>query len=61
MDIKNLTLEQKKLLLAILENQLGLKAEPEKLDPFVIESRKCNEIAKLKKAGQSVIYTEYQM
>ena len=60
MDIKNLTLSQKKLLLAILENQLGLKAEPEKLDPFVIESRKCNEIAKLKKAGKSIIYTELQ-
>ena len=60
MQIENLTLEQKKLLLAILENQLGLKAEPEKLDPFVIESRKCNEIAKLKKAGKSIIYTELQ-
>ena len=59
-NIKNLSLEQKKLLLAILENQLGIKAEPEKLDPFLVESRKCNEIAKMKKAGKSVIYTELQ-
>ena len=59
-NIKNLSLEQKKLLLTILENQLGIKAEPEKLDPFLVESRKCNEIAKMKKAGKSVIYTELQ-
>ena len=61
MNIKNLTLEQKRLLLKVLELQVGIKSEPEKLDPCLIESRKCNEIAKLKKAGQSVIYTEYQM
>jgi len=60
MDIKNLSLSQKELLLAVLENQLGIKSEPEKLDPFVIESRKCNEIAKLKKQGKSIIYTELQ-
>ena len=60
MNIKNLTLSQKQLLLKVLENQLGMKAEPEKLDAFVLESRKCNEIAKLKKEGKSIIYTELQ-
>lgn len=59
-NIKNLTLEQKQLLLKILEAQVGIKAEPEKLDACLIESRKCNEIAKMKRAGQSVIYTQYQ-
>jgi hypothetical protein len=61
-DIKALSPEQKKLLLAMLETELGMvlsnteKAENE----FLVESRKCNEIAKLKKAGKSVIYTELQ-
>ena len=60
MNIDNLTTAQKKQLLSILENQLGIKAEPEKLDPFLAESRKCNEIAKMKKMGKSIIYTELQ-
>ena len=59
-NIKNLTLEQKQLLLKVLEGQLGIKSEPEKLDAFVVESRKCNEIAKMKKSGKSIIYTELQ-
>jgi uncharacterized protein with ATP-grasp and redox domains len=62
MDIKNLTLEQKKLLLAVLESQIGVKLTDTeaKEDPFLAESRKCNEIARLKKLGKSVIYTELQ-
>jgi hypothetical protein len=59
-NIKNLTLQQKQLLLAVLERELGMRAEPEKLDPCLIESRKCNQIAKLKKEGKSIIYTELQ-
>ena len=60
LNIKSLTLEQKKLLLKMLEAQTGIKSDPEKLDPAIIETRKCNEIAKLKKAGKSIIYTELQ-
>ena len=60
MNIKNLTMQQKELLLKMLESQVGIKSEPEKLDASLIESRKCNEIARLKRLGQSVIYTELQ-
>ena len=60
MNIDNLTTAQKQLLLTILERQLGIKADPEKLDPYVVESRKCNQIAKMKKEGKSIIYTELQ-
>ena len=60
MNIDNLTTAQKQLLLAVLERQLGIKPDPEKLDPYVVESRKCNQIAKMKKEGKSIIYTELQ-
>jgi hypothetical protein len=61
-NIQNLTTEQKKLLLYVLEADLGLKHEnmEKKEDPYLVESRKCNEIAKLKKLGKSIIYTELQ-
>ena len=62
MDISRLSLEQKQLLLSILEADLGLKSEDLdiKENPYTIETRKCNEIALLKRAGKSVIYTELQ-
>jgi hypothetical protein len=62
MQIENLTLEQKKLLLYVLENDLGIKhTDTEaKENEYTVESRKCNEIARLKKAGKSIIYTELQ-
>ena len=62
MDIKNLTLAQKKLLLYVLESDIGLAHTDtdKKENEFLLESRKCNEIARLKKEGKSVIYTELQ-
>ena len=62
MDIKLLSTEQKKLLLYVLENDLGIKhTDTEaKENEYTVESRKCNEIARLKKAGKSIIYTELQ-
>ena len=62
MQIENLTLEQKKLLLYVLEADLGLKhTDTEaKVSEYTLESRKCNEIARLKKEGKSIIYTELQ-
>ena len=62
MDIKSLTPEQKKLLLYVLEADLGLAhTDTDKVEnEFLIETRKCNEIAALKKMGKSIIYTELQ-
>ena len=62
MDIKALSTEQKKLLLYVLEADLGLahtdtEAKPTELQ---LELQKCNTIAKMKKAGQNVVMTEYQ-
>lgn len=62
MDIKSLTPEQKKLLLYVLENSLGMahsdtEAKPTELQ---VEMQKCNEIARLKKAGGNVVMTELQ-
>ena len=61
-DIKKLSIEEKRVLLACLEVQLGLKVtDTEKTEnPFLVESRKCNEIAKMKKLGKSIIFTELQ-
>ena len=61
-DIKKLSLQEKRVLLSCLEAQLGLKVtDTEKAEnEFLVESRKCNEIAKMKKSGKSVIYTELQ-
>ena len=62
MDIKNLTLAQKKMLLYVLESDIGMAHTDTdaKENEFLLESRKCNEIAKLKKMGKSIIYTELQ-
>jgi hypothetical protein len=64
-NIKALPLADKKTLLAMLQADLGLKVEVEivveKPTFYQLETRRCNEVAKIKKAGGSVIYTEFQM
>ena len=61
-DIKKLSIQEKKVLLACLETQLGLKVTDteKKENEFLIETRKCNIIAKMKKNHENVIYTEFQ-
>ena len=64
-NIKELSLADKKTLLAMLQADLGLKVVVEFEAPrpsfYQLETAKCNKIAEIKKAGGSVIYTEYQM
>lgn len=62
MDYSRLSLEEKIQLLAILEANLGMRLTDtnKKEDPITLETRKCNQIAEMKKAGKSIIYTEYQ-
>jgi hypothetical protein len=64
-NIKALPLKDKKTLLAMLQADLGLTVEVdftvEKPSFYQLESRKCNEIASVKRSGGSVIYTELQM
>ena len=62
MNIKNLSMVQKELLLAMLEKQLGMRlTDTNKAEnPYTVESRRCNQIAQLKRAGKNVIYTELQ-
>jgi len=64
-NIKALPLKDKKTLLAMLQADLGLEIKVdivvEKPTFYQLETRRCNEVAKIKKAGGSVIYTEYQM
>ena len=63
--IKELPLKDKKTLLAMLQADLGLivntEIVAEKPSFYQLETRKCNEVAKIKKNGGSVIYTEFQM
>lgn len=64
-NIKALPLADKKTLLAMLQADLGLTVQVEfTVAPpsfYQLETRRCNEVAKIKKAGGSVIYTEFQM
>ena len=64
-NIQALPLKDKKTLLAMLQADLGLTVMVdivvEKPSFYQLESRKCNEIAALKRSGGSVIYTELQM
>lgn len=64
-NIKALSLADKKTLLAMLQADLGLKVvvdfTVERPSFYQLETRRCNEIAKIKKSGGSVIYTEFQM
>lgn len=61
-NIKALSLNDKKALLAMLQADLGLTVKVditvEKPSIFTLESRRCNEIALVKRHGRSVIYTE---
>ena len=63
--IKSLSLAEKKTLLAMLQADLGLIVNTEivvaKPNFYQIETARCNKVAEIKKAGGSVIYTEYQM
>jgi hypothetical protein len=60
--IKQLPLSDKKTLLAMLQADLGLTVKVdivvEKPSKFTLESRRCNDIALVKRHGRSVIYTE---
>lgn len=64
-NIRALPLAEKKTLLAMLQADLGLEVvvefTVEKPSFYQLETRKCNEVAKIKQAGGSIIYTELQM
>ena len=64
-NIQALSLADKKTLLAMLQADIGLKVEVEftveKPSFYQLETRRCNEVAKIKKSGGSVIYTDLQM
>lgn len=64
-NIKALSLADKKTLLAMLQADLGLQVvvefTVEKPSFYQLETRRCNEVAKIKKSGGSVIYTDLQM
>ena len=64
-NIKALPLAEKKTLLALLQADLGLEVvvefTVEKPSFYQLETRKCNEVAKIKQAGGSIIYTDLQM
>ena len=63
-NIRALSLQDKKTLLAMLQADLGLEVVTElvvkKPDYWTIESRRCNEIAIVKRGGGQVIYTDLQ-
>ncbi len=63
--IKELPLADKKTLLAMLQSDLNLTVNTEivvpKLDYWQTETRKCNEIAIIKRNAGQVIYTELQI
>lgn len=63
--IQKLSLADKKTLLAMLQADLGLQVvvefTVEKPSFYQLETRRCNEVAKIKKSGGSVIYTDLQM
>lgn len=64
-NIRKLSLADKKTLLALLQADLGLEVvvefTVEKPSFYQLETRKCNEVAKIKQAGGSIIYTDLQM
>jgi hypothetical protein len=64
-NIKALPLADKKTLLAMLQADLGLtvKVEIEVRRPsfYQLETRRCNEIAIVKRSGGQVIYSDLQM
>ena len=62
--IKELPLADKKTLLAMLQADIGLTVEVNftvnKPSWYQLESRRCNEIALVKRSGGQVIYTDLQ-
>jgi hypothetical protein len=62
--IKELPLADKKTLLAMLQADIGLTVEVnitvDKPSWYQLESRRCNEIAIVKRSGGQVIYTDLQ-
>lgn len=63
--IRELPLAEKKTLLAMLQSDLNLTVTTEftvqKPDYWQIETRKCNEIAIVKRNAGQVIYTDLQI
>jgi hypothetical protein len=63
--IRELPLADKKTLLAMLQSDLNLTVNTEivvpKLDYWQYETRKCNEIAIVKRNAGQVIYTDLQI
>jgi hypothetical protein len=63
--IKELPLADKKTLLAMLQSDLNLTVNTEivvpKLDYWQYETRKCNDIAIVKRNAGQVIYTDLQI
>ena len=63
-NIKALPLADKKTLLAMLQADLGLTVKVDitvdKTTWYQMKTRRCNEIAVVKKAGGQVIYTDLQ-
>jgi hypothetical protein len=63
-NIKALPLVDKKTLLAMLQADLGLTVEVnitvDKPTWYQMETRRCNEIAIVKRSGGQVIYTDLQ-
>jgi hypothetical protein len=63
-NIRKLSLQDKKALLAMLQVDLGLMVnvdiQVEKPSLVTLETRRCNKVAEIKRSGGSVIYTEYQ-
>jgi hypothetical protein len=63
-EIKELPLADKKTLLAMLQADLGLAVEVnftvDKPTWYQLETRRCNEIAIVKRSGGQVIYTDLQ-
>lgn len=64
-NIQALPLADKKTLLAMLQADLGLtvsvEVTVERPSFYQLETRRCNEVARIKRSGGSVIYTEFQM
>ena len=63
-NIKALSLEDKKTLLAMLQADLGhtvkVDITVEKPTWYQVETRRCNEIAIVKRSGGQVIYSDLQ-
>jgi hypothetical protein len=59
-DYSKLSLEEKITLLKVLEQELHIRKEA-KPTAEQLEARKCNIIANMKRRGENVVLTEYQL